>query len=123
MIDEPAVDSDAKVLPPVQDAGILLTDEELLHLDDAELAQHAEIVMNALKHVMMALEQCLLFISKKEKAKEDARGGVEQEEQVYTFVADFAQNTFPTQLQGRSTGSHILLLTFECISIQYPGWK
>ena len=99
------VNDEPKVRPPVLDNGIPLTDDERLQLDDADLAEHEQIVINAAKHVNMARKQRLLFIAKKEKAKEDARNGVKQEDRVYTFVADFAQNMYLPNFSAEQPGA------------------
>ena len=62
-------------------------------------------MINAAKHVNMARKQRLLFIAKKEKAKEDVRNGVKQEDRVYTFVADFAQNMYLPNFSAEQPGA------------------
>ena len=82
-----------------------LTPDEVLQLDDSDLAEHEQIVIDAAKHVMMAWKQRLLFIKKKEDAKRDARKKVKQDERVYTFVADFAQNMYLPNFSAEQPGS------------------
>lgn len=60
--------------------------------DEGFMLEQEEIVMEAVKHVTMAKEQRLLFNSKKECARTDRSLEKEQEEWVYTYVCDFAQN-------------------------------
>ena len=82
-----------------------LTDDEKLLLDDVDLANHEQIVIDAAKHVMMARRQRLLFIKKKEDAKRDAKKKVKQDERVYTFVADFAQNMYLPNFSAEQPGA------------------
>ena len=62
-------------------------------------------MIDAAKHVMMARRQRLLFIKKKEDAKRDAKKKVKQDECVYTFVADFAQNMYLPNFNAEQPGA------------------
>ena len=80
-------------------------DENALMLDDRELAEHEDIVIKAAKHVMMARKQRLLFIKKKEDAKRDAIANKKQDERMYTFMADFAQNIYIPNFSAEQPGA------------------
>ena len=54
---------------------------------------------------MMARKQRLLFIAKKDKAKKDDRNEVNQEDRLYTFVANFAQSMYLSNFSAEQSGS------------------
>ena len=55
-------------------------------------AESKEVIRKATEHVEMACKQRQLFNRKKDKAKQDRRNELSQEERTYCYVGDFAQN-------------------------------
>ena len=75
--------------------------------DDQEkqMEQQEQLVVKAAKHVDMARQQRLLFVHKKEEAKDHALKGTPQESRVYTYVADFAQNMYIPNFASEQPGA------------------
>ena len=60
--------------------------------DDDDMEEQELILLQAGKHVTMARKQREYFNIKKQKARDDRKASVRQEDRTYCFVADFAQN-------------------------------
>jgi hypothetical protein len=71
--------------------------------DNNDLDEQEELVEKAAHHVMMAKKQREFFNSKKELAKSTAH--LPQEDRVFTFVADFAQNMYIPNFAAQQPGA------------------
>ena len=71
--------------------------------DNKDLDEQEQLVEKAAHHVMMAKKQRDFFNTKKELAKSTAH--LPQEERVFTFVADFAQNMYIPNFAAEQPGA------------------
>ena len=71
--------------------------------DNKDLDEQEQLVEKAAHHVMMAKKQRDYFNTKKEQAKSTA--DLPQEQRVFTFVADFAQNMYIPNFAAEQPGA------------------
>lgn len=67
--------------------------------------QQEDLIVNAAKHVQMARAQRMLFVEKKQEARDHALQKKPRGQRTYTFVADFAQNMYIPNFAAEQPGA------------------